>query len=324
MVDLGQRGWQARVAKFVLGAANRPPTLAGTTHEGHAFMLLGLEPGAVVGTTVVDPSTVGAGLNRYLGTAGPSYQLDYIALRQKTIAVLTVLPVLNGLRPLLARGSYSGAKPVLQDGRIYVRRAGATEEATAAEVDDMLTERVSARIAAGPRWPLQPVDAWREGRKVHVQVEQGDQVIISGPDTYFNLMQMARERPDLPAEIPPAINTRITATFDPPRFLADSDPARAVDDTWAPLRELTVVVYQGLVDPQPLNKVIDMVQELAVAGRLEGGWVDVAYPLYYWPIEQGRHQFAMTPSAARTYVNLAADLATALLLAADNSPGVPS
>lgn len=43
-VDLSNREWQARVARFILGAANRPSTLAGASHGGHAFMLLGVEP----------------------------------------------------------------------------------------------------------------------------------------------------------------------------------------------------------------------------------------------------------------------------------------
>lgn len=108
LVDLGQREWQARVAKFVLGAANRSAALARTKHDGHAFMLLGLEPGALIGTTVVDPATVDAGLVRYLGKVGPNYQLEYITLRKQTIAVITVLPVSIGSRPLLARGSFYG------------------------------------------------------------------------------------------------------------------------------------------------------------------------------------------------------------------------
>lgn len=187
----------------------------------------------------------------------------------------------------------------------------------------MLTERVSARIAAGPRWPLQPVDAWRDGRTVHVQVERDDKVSIHSAEDHSNLMEMARERPEPPREIPPANTTRVAVTFDPLRSLVAVDPPRAVEDTWEPLRELAVTVYRGLLAREPPYKVIDMVQELAGDGHLESGWVDAAYPLYYWRIEQEHHELVITPSAARTYINLAADLATALLLATEASPGVP-
>lgn len=44
VADLNQREWQARTAKFILGAANRPPALARAAHDGHAFMSLGLSP----------------------------------------------------------------------------------------------------------------------------------------------------------------------------------------------------------------------------------------------------------------------------------------
>lgn len=320
--DLGQREWQARAAKFVLGAANRPAALARPTQDGHAFMLVGLEPGRVVGTPVVDPATIGAGLARYLGTTGPEYVLDYVQLGAATIAVVTVLPTPDGQRPYLARGSFSGAKPVLQNGRIYVRRTGATEEATAAEVDDMLVERVSTRIAAGPRWPMQPVEAWRDGRTVHVHAEHGDNVVIHPADNYTNLMQMARDRPGLPQQLPPTIGDRTAAMFDSLLALVDADPARAIRDAWIPLRQLVLDVYQGLLAREPPNKVIDVVAELAGGGYLERGWVDVAYPLYYWPIEQERHELETTPSAARTYVSLAAALATAMLLAAESAPSV--
>lgn len=334
VADLNQREWQARTAKFILGAANRPAALARAMHDGRAFMLLGLEPGQSAGTAVVDPATVDAGLVRYLGTAGPKYHLNYIALRTTTIAVITVLPTPAGHRPYLSRGSFSGAKPVLQDGRIYVRRTGATQEATATEVDDMLTERISARTAAGSRWPLQPVDAWRDGSRVHVRRERGDEIHLHGPgdhvrgephakivvhdlDDYTKLMQMARDRPGLPPELPPPIHARIAATFDALLTLADADPARAVQDTWPPLRQLTIEVYHDILGREP-HKVIDMTAELAASGQLEPGWVDVAYPLYYWPIVHEDQGLDTTSSVARTYVSLAAALATALLLAVDS------
>jgi hypothetical protein len=304
IADLRQREWQARSAKFVLAAANRPAALARATHEGHAFMLIGLEPGRLVGTTVVDPATIGAGLARYLGSTGPSYLLDYVTLGETVVVVITVLPTPAGHRPYLARGSFSDSRPVLQDGRIYVRRTGANEEATAAEVDAMLIERVSARIAAGPRWPMQPVDAWRDGRTVYVRAEHGDAVAVHRADNYTNLMEMARERPGLPQQLPPTIRARVKATFDPSLALVEANPARAVEDTWMPLRQLALEVYEQLLARKPPNKVIDMAAELAASGYIERGWVDVAYPLYYWPLEHGNHEVETTVGEARTYVSL--------------------
>jgi hypothetical protein len=299
VADLGDREWQARAAKFVLGAANRPVNLARPVHAGHAFFLVGLEAGRVVGTSIVDPAVVGAGLARFLGTVGPSYHLDYVTLQGKAVAVITVLPTATGHRPYVARGTFSGAKLIVQDGRIYVRRTGLTEEATSAEVDDMLVERVAARFAAGPRWPMQPVEAWRDGRTIHVRKERGDNLAIHEADLYTNLGQMTRERPDLPPDIPEATRLRIEVAFDPLILIADSDPGRAVDEAWPPLRQIAIETYQRLLSAEPPSKVIDMVTVLANERHVEGGWVDVAYPLYYWAIVDDVRQRELTPASAR-------------------------
>lgn len=223
---------------------------------------------------MVDPATVGAGLARYLGTVGPGYGLDYIAPEKITVAVVTVQPSLSGSRPYLARGTFSGTKPIIQAGRIYIRRAGATEEAADDEVDDMLTE-------------------------------------------------MARERPALPAHVPPSVTSRVTAVFDPLLALAESEPGRAVEDAWQPLRQITMEMYESLLGYDPPSKVIDMVTDLARAGLVESGWVDVAYPLYYWPIKQDDRELQTTVGTVKSYLLLAAALATTLLAAAESPPPTP-
>lgn len=319
-VDLSVREWQARAAKFILGAANRPLHQAQGAHRGHAFMLMGLEPHHAVGTRLVDPTQVDDGLIRYLGTAGPAYILNYVTIHAVSVAVITIPPTSAGNRPHLARGTMDGPrKPVIQDGRIYIRRGSSTTEASAVEVDEMLTERVGARIAAGPRWPLQPVEAWRDGRKVHVQLERGDHVMIHGEDRYTNMMEMARERPQLPPEVPAEIVDKVTARFAFVTNLIDPNPARAIVEALALLDELSLEVHRSLLDHAPPSKMIDMVGELAGAGHLEPGWVNVAYPLYYWPIEQERQQLKVTHTGARTWLSLANSLATALLLALNNT-----
>ena len=67
--------------------------------------------------------------------------------------------------------------------------------------------------------------------------------------------------------------------------------------------------------PRPPSR-IRRSARLAVDGRVDSGWVDVAYPLYYWPIDNKVGEPGRNPASARTYVSLAKALATALLLAA--------
>jgi hypothetical protein len=314
--DLGQRLWQARAARFILAAANRPRASDAGPYEGCAFLLLGVEPGQAHGTSVVDPAVVEQGLARYLGTVGPAHSLEYVPIQGVTVAVVTVPPSTPGTRPYLARRGLSADRPEIQDGRIYIRRAGISAEASAAEIDEMLAERVATRVAAGPLWPMQAEPAWRDGNTIHVRQQHGDRVVVDMPDTSTNLAEMATIRPPLPGALPGDIARRV-AVFDPLLSRADTEPYQAVEAAWPPLRAIAVEVYEQRVGPLPMQgfKVVDMVARMADEGLVEPRWVDVAYPLYYWPHDQSPETLSASPGIAKTYVALAKSLATALLLA---------
>jgi hypothetical protein len=232
--DLGQRLWQARAARFILAAANRPRASAAGPHEGQAFLVLGVEPGQAHGTNTVDPAVVGQGLARYLGTVGPAHSLEYVAVQGVTVAVVIVPPPSPGTRPYLARGTLSADRPEIQDGRIYIRRSGISTEASAGEIDEMLAERVATRVAAGPLWPMQAEPAWRDGKTIHVQRHHGDRVVIHTADTFTNLAEMAALRPPLPETLPSDIAQRV-AVFDSLLGRADIEPHQAVEAAWSPL-----------------------------------------------------------------------------------------
>jgi hypothetical protein len=313
--DLGRRVWQARAARFILGAANRSRAAATGPYEGNAFLLLGVEPGRAIGTNNVDTALVTQALVRYLGSVGPHYSLDYVTIDGVAVAVFTVPAPPTGNRPYLARGTFSGEREEIRDGRIYIRRSGTTAEATADEIDEMLAERVAARVAAGPMWPMQAEPVWRDGNTLHVHKRHGDRVMIYEADAYTNLAEMAAIRPPLPEPLPADVAERV-AVFDRLLDLADAEPHQAVEETWAPLRAIVVQVYEqtGRSLPMPGFKVVDMVTQLAEDGIVEPRWVDVAYPLYYWRIEQTPETLATNPGLAKTYILLAKALAAALLL----------
>jgi hypothetical protein len=342
--DLSQRLWQARAARFILATANRPRAPSVNPYEGRAFLLLGVEPGQAHGTNVVDPAVVERGLARYLATVGPAHSLEYVTVQGVTVAIITVPSSTPGTRPYLARGSLSADRPEIQDGRIYIRRPGISAEASAAEIDEMLAERVATRVAAGPLWPMQAEPAWRDGNTIHVRQQHGDRVVIHAPDTYTNLSEMAAIRPSLPETLPPDIAQRV-AVFDPLLDRADTEPYQAVEAAWSSLRIITVEVYEQRLRPLPIQgfKVIDMVTEMADQGIVQPRWVDVAYPLYYWAIAQSPEGIVQprwvdaaqsldywgigqspgtssaNPGIAKSYVALAKALATALLLAAKDT-----
>lgn len=311
--DLSQRLWQARIARFILAAANRPVTSSALPYQGSAFLLLGVEPGNAHGVSIVDPAVIEQCLARFLGPGGPVHRLDYVAIGSVTVAVVTVAQPVRGSRPYLARGSFSAERPEIQDGRIYIRRPGVTKEAVAAEVDEMLTERVAARVAAGPLWPMQAEPAWRDGDAIHVRRGPRDRLVIEGPDVFTNLANMAAHRPALPSNVPSDVTQRL-AGFDSLLARADSEPVEAIKDAWTPLRAIVVEAYEQHLGPRPLEgyKVVDMVTDLAQSGFVEPGWVDVSYPLYYWAISEEAR--VAGPGVAKSYLTLAKALATALLL----------
>lgn len=206
-------------------------------------------------------------------------------------------------------------------GRYAPAAATMTETSLRRDLAGTLLGRSPACTQAGPRSPMQAVDAWRDGHDVYVRQERGDRIITLGTDNYFNLTEMASTRPELPVQIPQSISGRVAEAFDPLLTFAESEPGRAVEDAWPPLRVITEKVYRHLLDRQPRHKVIDMVSDLARTSAVEGGWVDAAYPLYYWPIDlEDRQKRVPTVSEAKVYLFLAKALATALLLAAENPP----
>lgn len=314
--DLRDRLWQARSARFILGAANRTRPAGSGSHEGNAFLMLGVQPGRVSGTLVVDPATTSQALARYLGTVGPRYSLGYVTIDGLLIAAFTVPPSPAGHRPYLARGTFSRDRDEIRDGRIYVRRTGMTVEASADEIDEMLHERVAMRAAAGPMWPMQAESVWRDGETLHIRKRHGDRLEISDADRYTNLSEAAAIRPIQSEPISGEMAKRLIV-FDGLSQLANTQPYQAVADTWPQLRAIVSEVYERLLGPPPFAtlKIDRMVECLADEGLVERGWVDVSFPLYYWAAEQNPETLRGSDGLAMTYVSLAKALAAALLVA---------
>ncbi len=102
-----------------------------------------------------DPADLDAGLRRFLGSDGPIWAAQDIAVGGTSIAVLTVDPTTAAERPFLAHGTFGNAqKMIVRDGAIYIRRLGSSQEADATEVSEMLTARTQSVVDAGPPWQL--------------------------------------------------------------------------------------------------------------------------------------------------------------------------
>ncbi|MCX4231832.1 AlbA family DNA-binding domain-containing protein [Streptomyces ortus] len=66
-LDMSEAPGQFTVAKAILGFANRMPDVASRWAEGHAYLLVGVEPGNLCGTPQYDGANLFPWINKYVG-----------------------------------------------------------------------------------------------------------------------------------------------------------------------------------------------------------------------------------------------------------------
>lgn len=130
-IDLKTKEGTAKVAKFILGAANRMPDVAASYFEGHAVMVLGVEAGATPGIEPVEALDIERGVRPYLSVNGPRWDLQRVPVDDgREVLLVIVDPPKSGQPafPCFKDG------PGLNNGQIIVRGDGETRQATGEEV----------------------------------------------------------------------------------------------------------------------------------------------------------------------------------------------
>lgn len=130
-LDLSSKDAAAKIAKFILGAANRMPDVAKPFFDGHAILALGVETGRIVGVQSVDPLIIEQGVRPYLSDEGPAWDQQTVELSGLTVLLVIVKPPRWGAAAWLCHKDSSSG---LKNGRTYVRPGAETREATADEV----------------------------------------------------------------------------------------------------------------------------------------------------------------------------------------------
>ena len=140
-LDLSAKKDKEKIAKFILGAANRMPDVALTAFEGYGVMIIGVSKGSITGIPPVEMMEISKVIQQYVGAAGPRWDVIWIPVEDSTNQVLVVIvdPPKTGQGPFPCRASGES----LTDGRIYIRAEGETREAKAEEVD-LLIQRGNA------------------------------------------------------------------------------------------------------------------------------------------------------------------------------------
>lgn len=132
-LDLSTKRDKEKIAKFILGAANRMPETAATAFEGFAAMLVGVSAGSIAGIPPVEMMEIAKVVQQYVGAAGPRWDVVWVPIEGSSNQVLIVIvdPPQPGQAPFPCRSNGES----LTSGRIYVRADGETREANADEFD---------------------------------------------------------------------------------------------------------------------------------------------------------------------------------------------
>ncbi len=161
----GKAGY-AKVAKFILGAANRMPEVAASAFEGYAVMVIGIDNGVICGVPPVEIKDFEEFIVRYIGPNGPGWDLVHVPVEnsENSVLVFLVEPPEDGqdLFPCRKDGDN------LHNGRIYIRADGQTREARADEIDKLL-ERGRRTVGIEPLFEVEVVGA---AHRIDIDAEQ--------------------------------------------------------------------------------------------------------------------------------------------------------
>lgn len=140
-LDLSTKKDKEKIAKFILGAANRMPDVAATAFEGYGVMIIGVAQGAITGIPPIEMMEISKVIQKYVGAAGPRWDIVWVPVEGSTNQVLVIIvdPPKLGQAPFPCRASGDS----LTDGRVYIRADGETREANSEELD-LLIQRGSA------------------------------------------------------------------------------------------------------------------------------------------------------------------------------------
>lgn len=143
--NLNSKADKQKIAKFILGAANRSPERAAEAFEGYGVMVVGITKNGAEGIDPIETLELQKVIKPFLGEAGPRWDVVRVPVERSTKQVLVILvdPPQAGQPAFICRDN--GDK--LGSGHVYFRDDGETRQARADEMD-MLAARGVVRPSA--------------------------------------------------------------------------------------------------------------------------------------------------------------------------------
>lgn len=143
--NLNSKADKQKIAKFILGAANRSPERAAEAFEGYGVMVVGITKSGAEGIDPIETLELQKVIKPFLGEAGPRWDVVRVPIEAspKQVLVILVDPPQAGQPAFICRDN--GDK--LASGHIYFRDDGETRQANAGEMD-MLAARGAVKSGA--------------------------------------------------------------------------------------------------------------------------------------------------------------------------------
>lgn len=143
-LDLRQKINRPVLAKAIVAFANRDVARAAQHFHGRALIVIGLEPGNLIGAPEIDPAELHDAVQPYLADPAPRWDVQYLTHRGKSVLVVTVNAPQQG-DPIHCIAK-DGDK--VRDGEVYVRNIGKSSPAKSADLR-MLSTRLLTQAGPG-------------------------------------------------------------------------------------------------------------------------------------------------------------------------------
>lgn len=143
-LDLCQKINRPVLAKAIVAFANRDVARAAQHFDGRALIVIGLEPGNLIGAPEIDPAQLHDAVQPYLSDPAPQWDVQYLTYGGKSVLVVTVSAPQQG-DPIHCIAK-DGDK--VRDGEVYVRSVGKSSPAKSADLR-MLSTRLLTKAGPG-------------------------------------------------------------------------------------------------------------------------------------------------------------------------------